>query len=212
MYRGVSDFKKGYQPRTIIVKDEMGDLVADFHSILAACRKHFSQLLNVGEVNDVRHTAEPLVPEPSTFEVELALEKLKSYKSPGIDQNPAELIKAGGRTIRYETHKRNSIWNKEEFLRSGRSRLLYLSLRKAIKQIVVIIGAYHFCPLRTKLYPTSYCQAYRHIQRKVLGIINVDFDTPGQLLTIYSAFVKYLRKMGIQRSSASALYRLQESL
>jgi len=27
-----------------------------------------------------------------------------------------------------------------------------------------------------------------------LGIINVDFDTTGQLLTIYTAFVKYLRK------------------
>jgi hypothetical protein len=29
---------------------------------------------------------------------------------------------------------------------------------------------------------------------------------------IYSVFVKYLRKMGTQRRSASALYRLQESL
>ena len=29
---------------------------------------------------------------------------------------------------------------------------------------------------------------------KLLGIINVDFDTTGQLLFTYSAFVKYLRK------------------
>jgi len=34
-YRGISDFKKGYQPRTHIVKDEKGDLVAVSHSILA---------------------------------------------------------------------------------------------------------------------------------------------------------------------------------
>jgi len=32
------------------------------------------------------------------------------------------------------------------------------------------------------------------MQRKVLGIINVDFDTTGQLLIIYYAFVKYMRK------------------
>jgi len=32
------------------------------------------------------------------------------------------------------------------------------------------------------------------MQRKLLGIINVDFDTKDQLLIIYSAFVKYLRK------------------
>jgi hypothetical protein len=71
--------------------------------------EYFSQLLNVHGVNDVRpaeiHTAEPLVPEPSVFEVELAMEKLKSHKSPGIDQIPAEMIKAGGRTIRCAIHK-----------------------------------------------------------------------------------------------------------
>jgi len=55
------------------------------------------------------------VPEPSAFEVELAIEKLKSHKSPGIDQIPAELIKARGRTIRCAIHKLIiSIWNKEE--------------------------------------------------------------------------------------------------
>ena len=51
------------------------------------------------------HTAEPIVPEPSEFEFELAIEKLKSHKSPGIDQIPAELIKAGGKTICCAIHK-----------------------------------------------------------------------------------------------------------
>jgi hypothetical protein len=32
--------------------------------------------------------------------------------------------------------------------------------------------------------------------RKLLGIISVDFDVTGQLLIIYSAFVKYLRENG----------------
>jgi len=119
LYKGINDFKKGYQPRTSIVKDEKGDFVADSHSILARGRKHFSQLLNIHGVNDVRqielHTAEPLVPEPSVFEVELANEKLKSHKSPGNDQIPAELIKAGGRTFRCEIRKLIiSVWNKEK--------------------------------------------------------------------------------------------------
>jgi hypothetical protein len=35
LYRGISDFKKGYQPRTNVVKDEKGGLVTDSHSILA---------------------------------------------------------------------------------------------------------------------------------------------------------------------------------
>ena len=73
------------------------------HSILARCRNHFSQLLNVHRVNDVKqteiHTAEPLVLESSASEVELATEKLKRHKSPGTDHTPAELIQKGGRKI-----------------------------------------------------------------------------------------------------------------
>ena len=76
--------KKGYQPRTKIVKDEKGDLVADSNSIMARWRNYFSQILNVHGVSDVRqaeiHTAETLVPEPSALKVELAIGKLKSHK------------------------------------------------------------------------------------------------------------------------------------
>ena len=72
-------------------------------SILARWGIHFSPLLNIHGVNDARrteiHRAEPLMPEPSAFEVELAIEKQKSHKSSGIDQVPVELIKAGCRTI-----------------------------------------------------------------------------------------------------------------
>jgi hypothetical protein len=53
-------------------------------------KNYFSQLLNVHRVSDVRqieiHTAEPLVPDPSPFKVEIAIAKLKMYKSPGSDQ------------------------------------------------------------------------------------------------------------------------------
>jgi len=84
LYKGINDFKKGYQPRIIILKDEKGDLLADCRSIMTRWRNYFSQLLNVHGAMDVRqeelHTAEPLVPVPSAFEFELAIEKLKSHK------------------------------------------------------------------------------------------------------------------------------------
>jgi hypothetical protein len=79
-------------------------LVADCYSILAGWGNVFSKLFNVNGVNDVRHieihTAEPPVPEPSTYGIEIAIEKLKNHKSPGIKQISAELIKTGGRTVR----------------------------------------------------------------------------------------------------------------
>jgi len=39
LYRGINDFKKGYQPRYNIVKDEKGYLVADSHGIVGRLRK-----------------------------------------------------------------------------------------------------------------------------------------------------------------------------
>jgi hypothetical protein len=47
LYRGINEFKKGYQPRNNILKDEKGDFVTDSHNILFRWRKHFSQLLNI---------------------------------------------------------------------------------------------------------------------------------------------------------------------
>jgi hypothetical protein len=61
------------------------------------------------------HTAEPLVPDPSPYEVEIVIAKFKRYKSPGSDLIPAELIQEGGETLRSEIHTLiNSIWNTEE--------------------------------------------------------------------------------------------------
>jgi hypothetical protein len=77
LYRGINEFKKGYQPRINLVKDENGDLLADSHNILNRWKNWFCQLLNVHRVSDVRqvevHTSEPLVHEPSPFEIEIAI-------------------------------------------------------------------------------------------------------------------------------------------
>jgi hypothetical protein len=69
----------------------------------------------------------------------------------------------------------HSIWNEEDYLKSGRSRSQYLSIRREIQQIVIIIVpiyktgdiadcnnyrgiSYHFCQLHTTFYPTSCSQ------------------------------------------------------
>jgi hypothetical protein len=63
------------------VKDENGDLVAYSHKVLNRWKNYFCHLLYVHGINDVRHsvmhTAEPLVPEPNSLEVETSSEKQK---------------------------------------------------------------------------------------------------------------------------------------
>jgi hypothetical protein len=65
LYRGVKGCKRCYQPRSNLMKDENGDLLADSHHILNRWKNYFSQLLKVHNVSDVRQievcTAETLV-------------------------------------------------------------------------------------------------------------------------------------------------------
>jgi hypothetical protein len=76
LYRGLNEFKRIYQPRSNLVKDENGDLLAGSHNILKMCKNYFSQLLNVHRFSDVRqieiHTAKPLGRDPSPFEFEIS--------------------------------------------------------------------------------------------------------------------------------------------
>jgi len=70
----------------------------------------------------------------SAFEDKLAIEKRKSHKSPGTDQIPAEMIKAGGRTIRHEIHKLIiSIWNKEELPEEWKESIIVHIYKKGDK-------------------------------------------------------------------------------
>jgi hypothetical protein len=138
LYRGINEFKKGYQPRINIVNVENGNLIADPQNVLNRWKNFFNQVLNVHGIHDVRHmnihTAEPLVPEPSLFEVEIAIGKLKSYKSPGTDNIAAELIKAGGESLYSEIHRLVScIWNKEELPQQWKESVIVPTYKKGDK-------------------------------------------------------------------------------
>ena len=200
LYRGINDMKKGYQPTTKIVKDEKGDVVADSHSVMARWRNYFSQILNVHGFSDVRqaeiHTAGLQVPEPSVLEVEHAIEKLKSHKSPGSDQIPEELIKARGGTIRCAIYKLIiAIWNKVELPGEWKDSIIVPIHKKGDKRDC---NNYRGIPLLPTTYKvlSNILLSRLIMRRKLLGIINVDSDATGRLLIIYSAFVKYCRKNG----------------
>jgi hypothetical protein len=96
------------------------------------------------------------VSEPSIIEVETAIGKLKSYKSLGTDQIPAELIKAGGETssevnlfvlhgIRRNCHS------------SGRNILLYQCIKRVIRLTVIIMVSPSY-QLPAKFYPALFWQ------------------------------------------------------
>jgi hypothetical protein len=79
LYRVVNESKEPYQPRSNFLKDGNDEHLADSYNILKWWKHFFYQLLNVHSVNDGRQTkmniAELLEHEPSSFEVEIAIEK-----------------------------------------------------------------------------------------------------------------------------------------
>ena len=105
------------------------------------------------------HTAEPLVPEPSASEVELAIDKLESHKSPGIGQIQAGLIKAGGRTICLEIHKLiTSIWKKEKLPEEWKESIIVPIHKNGDKTDCNNYRDISLLPTNYKFYPTSCSQ------------------------------------------------------
>jgi hypothetical protein len=54
LYREISKFKKGYQHRNNLMKEENGHLLAVSHNILSRCKNYFPHLLNLYTANDIR--------------------------------------------------------------------------------------------------------------------------------------------------------------
>ena len=77
MYRGINEFKKGYQTRVYVKKKHDGTIVADTTSILSGWEQFFSNLLYVNKIINYEGSeiffAEQNIPEPSLIEVELAM-------------------------------------------------------------------------------------------------------------------------------------------
>jgi hypothetical protein len=60
------------------VEAENGDLLADSHNISNRQKNFFFNMLNINNVRQMEvQTAQPLVPDPSRLEVQIAIAKLK---------------------------------------------------------------------------------------------------------------------------------------
>jgi hypothetical protein len=181
-------------------------------------RNYFSQLLNVHGDNDVKqseiHTAEPLVLEPSAFQVEMAIGKLKRYKSPGIDQIPAELIKAGGSRICSEIHKLiNSIWNKEELPDQWKESVIFPVYKKGDKTDCSDYRDISLLSTAYKILSNILLSRLTRYAEEIIGDHQCGFrlnrSTTDHIFCIRQILKK---KMGIQRDCASAICRLHESI
>jgi hypothetical protein len=97
----------------------------------------------MGRVLFSRMKCKPFVEEPSGSEIWVVIRKLKRYKSPVVDQIPAELFQGRMMVLLSEIHKRiNLMWNKECLPRKWKM-LSYPFTKRVIKPTVIIFET-HF--------------------------------------------------------------------
>ena len=108
--------------------------------------------------------------EPSAFEDELAIEKVKSHKSPDIDQIPAELIKTGGRTIRCQIHKFIfSVWNKEELPEAWKESIIVPIYKKGDKADCSNYRGISLLPTTYKILPKILLSRLTPYSQEIIG-------------------------------------------
>ena len=99
------------------------------------------------------------MPEWNALVVEMPTEKLKGHRSPGIDQIPAEMIMAGGRTISIKILKLiTSIWNKEELPEEWKESIFVLVYKKGNKTVCSNYRGISLLPAMYKTFSNICCQ------------------------------------------------------
>ena len=127
----------------------------------------------------------------------MAIDKLKNHKSPGIDEIPAELIKAGGGTICLEIHKCiTSIWKKEKLPEEWKESIVLPIHKKGDKTDCNNYKDISLLPATYKILSNILLSRLVPYAKEIIGTINVAFDATGRLLIVYSSFAKCLRKNG----------------
>lgn len=172
-YKELNEQRKGFKPRTILCKDNEGNLLTDPNLILSRWVQHFDQLLNANANVDIngenlRDGNEEEQEAPTIVEIQEALKKFKNNKSPGSDQIPAEFLKQGGAQLTGQLHKiYEQIWTTEEMPEEWNMGII--------------------CPIHKKGDPLN-CKNYRGIT-----LLNVAYKLLSNIL--YGRLLPYTEKL-----------------
>src|SRR5713101_1227784 len=105
-------------PKLNVVKDENGNILTESNEIKNRWKEYCENLYKQKEENNLFDIISEYEEEPCILQNEVAnaIRRMKTCKAPGIDDIPAELIKASGETGVKIFHKLcNKIWKKKEW-------------------------------------------------------------------------------------------------
>lgn len=132
-YATINGTRKGFYPRMTACRTKEGELVTDERKKMERWREFFSEHLNNNNKDNNNNNKGRMdaseestrmaengdddseeIESPTRMELIEAIEALKNNKSPGIDNLPGELIKAGGVEIQQQMERLlTQIWNEK---------------------------------------------------------------------------------------------------
>jgi len=131
----------------------------------------------------------------------------------GIDQIPAELIKAGGRTIYVEIHKLIiSIWKKEKLPEECKELIIVPIHKKGDKRDCNNYRGISLLPTTYKILSNVLLSRLIPYAKEFIGDNQCGFRRNRSTIDHIFCIRQILEKNGNTMRSSSALYRLQESL
>jgi hypothetical protein len=141
---------------------------------------------------------ESLVPEPSFFEAEVAIESCKDINHQVLIQFRQNWSKQ--EVVHYDLRTTNILilFRIRKSCHSiGRNLLLYVFIKMVIQLAIVILEEYHCYQQHIKCYLILLSQGQLHTKTKLLGIISVDIDVTDQVLIRYSTLIRYGRNVAV---------------
>ena len=119
-FKMIKNIKRGFVGRTVLCKDDDGNIIGDDDKIRRRWKQYFEGLLNshpsdLEEIPQYMEDDDVIIEPPTRDDVEHAIQALRNKKAAGVDRIPAELIKYGGQLILAHIHKLIlEIWRQEQ--------------------------------------------------------------------------------------------------
>jgi hypothetical protein len=143
----------------------------------------------------------------------MAIEKLKSHKSPGMHQIPAELIKVGGRTVRGEIHKLTiSIFKKGEYFEEWKESIIILIYKRGDNTNCITYTDISILPPTYKCLSIILLSRLAPHAKEIIGDHQCEFQR-NRSTTDHILFIRQMfQKKGNKINQRIGFYRHQESL
>jgi len=131
------------------------------------------------------HTAEPLVPNSSACKIKMGTENLKRHIPPKFDQILTEFMQLGGRIACPGIQKLFILYGTTKHCHcTGMSRSMCLFIRQMIKQMILIVKAYHCCHKHINFIEYSFVKVNCICIICIQNYLGVDCNITDQLLNV----------------------------